>query len=59
MTTFKSNVRLFASYDGDSGRPQLTFYVSPEAQKEFDGKRVEIKIVLEKKRKDSEKESGK
>jgi hypothetical protein len=49
-TTFKSNVRLHACNDGDTGRAQLMFYVSEDIQKQFVGKRVEIKIVTEKKR---------
>lgn len=47
MTTYKNNVRLHSTNDGDTGRSQLYFHCSPEIQKEFDGKRVELKIVLE------------
>jgi hypothetical protein len=46
-TKFKSNVRLHECSDGDTGRSQLLFYCSPEIQKEFAGKRVDIQIVLE------------
>lgn len=51
MTKFKSNIRIFECTDGDSGRPQLVSFVSKEIQKEFAGKRVDIKLSLEKKRK--------
>jgi hypothetical protein len=44
-TTFKSDVRIFASTDGNTGRSQLFFNCTEYIQKQFAGKRVKIELI--------------